>query len=118
MKTTAKRSTVLDAIKSVNEKHGYEIILNRDDQNGKYFNFTIRSKHSGVPGSRLSWSGRKLVYASWHAHGYLFDEIFHTEPEAVIYSAGEKITKYFGNWQDRNIGSIIQPCYFSETSIL
>jgi hypothetical protein len=118
MKTNAKRSTVIEAIEKINNDHGYKIILNKDEIQGKWFYFTIRSEVSGIPGARNSCSGRKLVSASWHSHGYLFDEIFEIEPDALIYSGGEKITKQYGNWQDRNIGSHYQPCYFSETSIL
>jgi hypothetical protein len=72
----------------------------------------------GVKGSCVSTSGRKLACASWHAHGYIFDEIFKLEPNAMIYSLGQKIDKYEGNWKDRQIGSMSNPKYYSETSIL
>jgi hypothetical protein len=113
MKTDAKRSTIIEAINAVNWKAGYKIELNRDDYKGKWFNFTIKSK-SGIPGARTSTSGRNLACASWHAHGYLFEEIFNIEPRAVIYSCGKMITKDKGNWIDMNIGS----CYASKTSII
>lgn len=118
MKTTAKRQTVVSAIQKVNKQYGYRIELNRDDQKGKWFNFTIQSEKSGIPGSRTSHSGRKLKSASWHAHSYLFDEIFEMETDAIIWSNGKKITADFGNWEDSNIGSFMSPVYFSETSIL
>lgn len=117
MRTSAQRNTVLRAIAIVNEREGYQIYLNRDEIKGKSYFFTLKSD-SGIPGSRISCNGKKLAYASWHAHGYIFDEIFKIEPNSVIYSNGEKITSQCGNWQDRNIGSMMQPCYFSETSIL
>lgn len=117
MKTNVSRQTVVNAINEVNARFNYKIELNRNDQTGKWFNFTLKSK-SGIPGSRKSSSGRNLACASWHAHGYIFDEIFKECPNAVIYSGGEKITKDAGNWQDKNIESIMNPCYFSETSIL
>lgn len=116
MKTTASNITVITALKRVNQSKGYQLEFNRADQSGKWFNFTIKSK-SGIPGSRTSASGRNLACASWHAHGFLFDEIFKIEPEAVIISAGQKITAEFGNWQDKNIGSYY-PCMYSDTSIL
>lgn len=116
MKTTAKRSTVLQAIANVNESKGYQIELNRDDQSGKWFNFTLKSK-SKIAGSRTSSTGRNLASASWHAHGYIFDEIFKIEPSAVIWSNGSKIDVYGGNWIDKNIGSYYSPVYFSEVSI-
>lgn len=116
MKTTAKRETVIQAIENVNNAHGYKIELNRDDQTGKWFNFTLKSK-SKIPGSRVSHSGRNLAAASWHAHGYIFDEIFKIQPNCVIVSGGNKITVDCGNWEDKNIGSYFSPRYFSETSI-
>ena len=117
MKTTATRHEVLQAIDTVNKEHGYKIYLNRDEQKGKWFHFTIKSP-SKVPGARISVTGRNLACASWHAHGYLFDEIFKLNESAVIWSGGEKITIEGGNWQDRNVGSYVHPVYFSETSIL
>ena len=116
MRTTATRNTVLTALENVNKERGYELELNRSDAKGKYFNFTLKTA-SKIPGARTSGSGRNLAKASWHAHGYLFDEIFKLNEEAVIYSNGGKITIYSGNWQDKNIGSIMCPCYYSETSI-
>ena len=117
MKTTARKETVIIAINNVNEKRGYKIELKRSDQTGKWFNFTLKSK-SRIPGARVSYSGRNLAAASWHAHGYIIDEIFKIEPAAVIYSAGEKIDVYGGNWIDKNIGSYYNPVYYSQTSIL
>lgn len=117
MKTTATRQTVETAIKRVNRKYGYQLSLKRADQNGKWFNFTLKSP-SKVAGSRVSYSGRNLPAASWHAHGYVFDEIFKQDETAVIHSLNKIITAYYGNWKDSNIGSIMYPKYFSETSIL
>lgn len=120
MKTTAKETTVKQAMANVNSEHGYKLEFNRFDITGTrkpYVNFTLKTA-SKIPGARVSWSGRNLPCASWHAHGYLFDEIFKMEPDAVIYSGGAKMDAERGNWQDRNIGSMMQPCYFSETSIL
>lgn len=118
MKTTATRQTVVEAINRVNEQQGYKIRLERDDYKGKWYNFTIRSEKSGIPGSRYSHSGRRTNAASWHAHGYIFDQIFKIEPDAVIKSAGREITKDYGNWEDWNVGSMMQPVFYSETSIL
>ena len=117
MKTTASRLTVQTAISAVNEKYGYQLELNRDEYKGKWFHFTIKSK-SGIPGSRTSYSGRKLAAASWHAHGYLFATILDIEPDAVIVSLGKTINAEGGNWQDWNCGSMMEPIFMSETSIL
>lgn len=105
-------------MENVNSEHGYKLILNRDEMQGKWYHFTIRSEKSGIAGARTSYSGRNMVSASWHAHGFLFDEIFKIEPSAKVVSLGKEITRENGNWQDKNIGSMYNPCYFSETSIL
>jgi hypothetical protein len=117
MKTTANKNTVKQALENVNQAQGYELEFNRFDRTGKYVNFTLKTA-SKIPGARVSWSGRNLAKASWHAHGYLFDEIFKIEPEAVIISLGKKITINDGNWEDMQIGSLASPCYMSQTSIL
>ncbi|MDD4353600.1 MAG: hypothetical protein PHN56_04025 [Candidatus Nanoarchaeia archaeon] len=116
MKTNASKQTVLNAIENVNKEHGYELQLNRNDQSGKWFNFTLKTR-SKIPGARVSYSGRNLASASWHAHGYVFGEIFKLEPDCVIWSNGKKLKSGF-TWDDTNIGSLMQPCYYSETSIL
>lgn len=118
MKTTAKQETVKKALEAVNSEYGYRLEFNRADQSGKWFNFTIQSGKSGVPGSRTSHSGRKLKSASWHAHGYLFDKILEMDPQAVIKTAGKAIDINGGNWEDWNCGSDHSPCYISKTSIL
>jgi hypothetical protein len=63
MKTNASHLTVVSAIETVNKEQGYQIELNRNDQSGKWFNFTLKSK-SGIPGARTSHSGRNLACAS------------------------------------------------------
>lgn len=117
MKTKVTRTTIIEAIEKVNREHGYKIELNRDEQTGKWFNFTLKTK-SGISGARTSHSGRNLPSASWHAHGYIFDEIWAIDPSCVIYSNGVKMSGPRDNWQDKNIGSVYCPKMFSETSIL
>ena len=125
MRTNVKRSIVIEAVDNVNKEHGYSLTLNRDEQIGKWFNFTLNSP-SKVPGARVSWSGRNLAKASWHAHGYILDEILRLadNEDAIIHSLDKRIYvdhttgDVMNNWQDMNIGSIMQPCYMSETSIL
>jgi len=116
MKTNAKFETVRQAIENVNRSKGYKLELNRAEQIGKYFHFTLKSP-SKIPGARVSYSGRNLAKASWHAHGYVMDEIFNIEPAATIWSFGEKLTAGFF-WKDREIGSYFRPMKFSQTSIL
>lgn len=118
MKTTATRQQVINAIDSVNAKYGYKLEINNDTYiNAKYYSFTIKTK-SGIPGARYSTTGRRMPCASWHAHGYLFDEILRINPNAVIFSGGKRIDITGGNWIDINIGSCYHPCYFSSVSIM
>ncbi len=107
------------ALKTVNDTHDYKLIYNREpEKSGRFLNFTIRSEKSRIAGASISHSGRNSVAASWHAHGYLFDEIFNIDPDAIIKSRNNTITKDDGNWVDFNIGSMMCPMYASEGSIL
>lgn len=77
---------------------------------------TLRVKSSKGKGARLGFSRtnkgnrRHLINACWHAHGTFFDSL---PTDTRIQTAG--VVTYPGeSWQDRNIGSIIEPLYFSE----
>lgn len=108
-----------DCLNKVNKDHGYKLIYNRHpERQGNFIVFTIRSEKSGIAGARTSHSGRNMPSASWHAHGYLFDNIWDINPQARIDTGGTKMTNRSFNWQDRNIGSMMQPCMFSSTSLL
>jgi hypothetical protein len=117
----AKKVTMHDlwqALQNTNDKHGYKLIFNREpERKGNFLHFTIRSERSGIPGARTSYSGRNLVSASWHAHGYFFEEILRIAPEAEIRTFNATITADGGNWQDFNCGSMMCPAYASELSI-
>ena len=117
MKTNATIDQLKNALAEVNKKYSGNVSFETLEQKTKNrVSFTLRAK-SGLPGSRVSHSGRKLPKASWHVHGELFDTLFDIDPEIYILSMGKKITKYSGNWDDTNIGSMVNPVYFSETSI-
>ena len=74
------------------------------------YRVTLKVKDSKGPGARRGFTGRRLINACWHAHGTFFDYL---PPDTKIVTAG--LTTYPGEpWQDRNIGSLIQPLYFSE----
>jgi uncharacterized protein YxjI len=117
MRTNATPDQLREALSEVNTRFGYEIKFNRFETIKKWTFFTLKTK-SGVPGSRFSSSGRKGPWVSWHAHGHLFDEVFRLNPKSVIWSGGRKITALEGNWEDKNVGSMMSPIMFSETSIL
>ena len=112
-----------ECLDKLNKTKGYKITFNRyPEKNGNWLHFTIKSGFSKIPGARISSSGRNLVSASWHAHGYLFDIILTEYPDAVIKSLDNEIysnNSYItGNWKDWNCGSRMEPCFMSETSIL
>lgn len=124
METTATREELERALEIVNKKYGGNIIFNRmPEKRGSRTAFTIKVKSSKGPGHRRGFihngeEGKRLASACWHAHGDLFDAIFKVNPEAVVIVGGpngkSKITASRGNWQDRNIGSMVYPIYFSE----
>ena len=114
-----------EALILTNKLTGYKLTWNRfPEKQGNYYHFTIRSEKSGIPGARRTSSGRNLVSASWHAHGYLFDAILSVCPDAIIIVSGNKKIykddngKTIGNWEDIEVGSLYRPCYMSETDIL
>ena len=102
-----------------NAKYDYQLVFNREPEYvGKWVHFTIRSEASKIRGASRSWTGRNSPSASWHAHGHLFQEIIDFDSTAVIKTAKATIDVHGGNWQDYNIGSMMNPMMASEASIL
>jgi hypothetical protein len=117
MKTTAKAETLQKALDVVNAKYDGNIEFERFEPNCRSVNFTLRVKSSRKPGARRSQSGRRMAKACWHVHGDLFDAVLVIDPKARIVSRGGPgavITDQGGNWQDCNIGSMMQPMMFSQ----
>lgn len=56
----------------------------------------------------------RMRFACWHVHGDFFDALLEINPRARIESGPTVITAAGGNWQDRNIGSLVLPVYHSE----
>jgi hypothetical protein len=79
---------------------------------------TLRVESSKKAGHRVGFTGRRLISACWHVHGDFFDALLEINPNAVIITQLSRIYKEngktYGNWTDKNIGSIIQPLYYSE----
>ena len=95
----------------------------QENNKGTRFRVTLKCKDSKKAGHRLGFpysrtSGeekqRRLISACWHVHGDFFDALLDLNPEIEIQVATHKINKDGGNWQDRNIGSMMRPLYYSE----
>jgi len=110
------KNVLFEALENVNLKYNNNVIWQRvPEAIGRRFRFTLRVKNSRESGAKLGFSGRRTINACWHVHGNLFDEIFKLEPKAIIKSGGNDITIEYGNWIDRNIGSIMQPMMYSNS---
>jgi hypothetical protein len=117
MKTNATIAQLNEALKELNKNYDGNISFREIEQvNSKRVKFTLKAI-SKKKGARISTTGRNLPFASWHVHGDFFDILFSIDENIYIWSAGKKITKDNGNWEDRNVGSNFHPMYFSETSI-
>jgi len=109
------------ALNMTNEKFDNNIIFNNFEamnQKGNAYRVTLRVRDSHKKGSRLSTQNRHLINACWHVHGHFFDYLIQINPKAVIQTCKSKIYKVgnetIGNWEDYNIGSMIEPLYYSE----
>ncbi len=98
------------ALELTNKEFDGNVIFNRLD----FPTFTLKVKDSKGKGARRGDSGRRLINACWHVHGTFFDKLFEVNPDAYVISQGNKITASEGNWVDRNIGSMMNPLYYSE----
>jgi len=85
----------------------------RPEPIGRRLRFGITVADSAGLGARVSYSGRSIAAACWHAHGHLFDAIFRLAPDAVIKAQGRTITAEAGNWADWPYGPAIAPVPFS-----
>lgn len=115
-----------EAMKALNKKYDDNIQFNGCiAETETRIRFTLRVKETKGKGARLGQgltskgNRRHLINACWHVHGDLFDLILNLEPKAIIYAGAKKIYKdglgrIVGNWEDWNIGSMINPLYYSE----
>jgi hypothetical protein len=112
----AKNCTVQElqmALEIINHKYEGNIRFKRLD-GGKTPQFTLTVNSSKAKGGRLGQHGRRIAAACWHVHGDFFDALLKVNPSAVITTAFARIDADGGNWQDKNIGSIMFPMYYSE----
>jgi hypothetical protein len=113
MKTNAKIETLRACMDHVNGLYADNIEFKRLDV-GRWITFTLKVKDSKNPGSRRNAEGKRIAAACWHVHGNFIDRLFKLEPSCVLWSVGKKYDSFTWRWEDRNIGSIVRPFYFSE----
>ena len=115
MQVKATEQEIKQALELVNKDFDNNLTFNNfESLSETRFRVTLRVRDSHKKGSKLSYSGRHLISACWHAHGYFFEALLSLNPKAIIKTALATITNENGNWQDRNLGSIFEPRYFSE----
>jgi hypothetical protein len=118
MITTASKRDLYDALSEVNKIYDDNIVFKRIEQIPvTRMRFTLKVLDSRKAGSRLGYTGRRLVNACYHVHGDFFDVLFKINPSAVVISRGDRITVNKGNWIDKNIGSMMYPLYHSEACL-
>lgn len=125
------RAQIERALEQVNERYGGNLRL-KDDirETSKSVSFGLTVHRADRPGGRRGFTRnadgerRRVCAACWHAHGHLFEAIFRLPdiaPNAYIRTAtgmgcglvtGPEYED--GNWQDRQIGSMFDPLYYSE----
>jgi hypothetical protein len=111
------------ALMWVNKKYSNNITWNNFEQvnkKGDRFRVTLKVKDSHKNGARLGscvthlGNRRHLINACWHVHGNFFDALLVINNKAIIKTAGRTIDINNGNWEDWNIGSVMEPFYYSE----
>jgi len=136
----ATKTEIESALAEVNKQFEDNIIFNRfDSANRKQtrWNVTLKVQDSKKAGHRRGfprftgfntppdWNKRRrMPYACWHVHGTFFDKLFEIAPLAAVRSGSSLanpnrsengwITIDGGNWQDRDIGSVMNPYWFSD----
>jgi len=95
------------ALAKINEKYKDNVIFSENLVESKKIRFRLKVLHSHERGGRFHLTtdkGHCSPFACWHVHGDFFDALFIINPNAVIWSEGKKITKDYGNWEDKQIG--------------
>jgi len=118
MKIKSRDDIAVEAIRIVNREFDYNIRFKKCQikaiRNGWFhFRVTLEVFSSKEKGARIGISGRRVKAACWHVYGRYIDTIFQLDEEAVVWTAGKKYTKNNWVWEDRNVGSILSPIYYS-----
>lgn len=113
------RGQMFNALQAINKKYGGNVEFNRFD-GARVFNFTLKVKDSRGKGAKLGFSRRldgrrrRTSNACWHVHGDFFDALLEINPAAVIVTAFARIDANGGNWQDKQVGSMVEPVMYSQ----
>ncbi len=108
---------IVTALETVNKRFDGNVCLangiigagkKRDGTNK--WRLRLRVADSKEPGHRRGFKGQRMVAACWHVHGYFFDAL----PQHAVIKANGLTIRPGDPWQDRNIGSIINPLNYSE----
>lgn len=82
---------------------------------------TVKSSYEH--GARMSWSGRHIRAASWHAYRDVLAELFDRYPDAIVrtamatYKGAEGFAENYPETAYKNVGSIMSPVTMPELSI-
>lgn len=88
--------------------------------NGYGFRGRIIGERSGLPGTRVSASGRRGPWACWHAYGEVMLAVFRIYPHATITSAQARYAgmagflSTFPRTADANVGSLAFPVAYAD----
>jgi hypothetical protein len=118
------KNDLYNALVAVNKLYDNNIRWQREPESmntkNDRFHFTLRVKKSDKNGARRGFmvnkngEHKKSIAACWHVHGNFFDKLIEIAPNVEIKAGRKTIDANGGNWQDWNIGSIIEPMYHSE----
>ena len=117
MLTNATPEQIHNAVRLVSDEYDGNVVVKNISQKSKNrWNFIVTVKKSGVRGAKKSPSGRNVHAASWHVYGHVIDRLLENEG-VFVQSFANKIINKNENWKDFNVGSMVCPCYASDTSI-
>lgn len=115
MQTTATIKQLNEALAHVNTLFDNNVVFKTDPEqiSKNRTKFTLTVKDSKNAGGRIGHTGRRVKAACWHVHGEFFDFLFNDGVDYI--KAGPTVMRESSdNWQDWNIGSMVQPMYYSE----
>lgn len=113
----AELKDIKAALDKVNQEYKGNVEFNRYPESLGFtrdgrpkMRLTLRVNDSHGAGARLSHQGRRMVAACWHVHGRFFMAL----PASCTIKAGPLTLTPASPWHDMNIGSQVQPLYYSE----